>query len=65
MRRLGREENLVAKLRQNATAEEAALSRKLGEQFLADSGPRLNREISDAIVIKLDALATEAELLIS
>jgi hypothetical protein len=65
MRRLGSEDKLIAKLRLGATAEEAELSRKLADQFLADSGPHLNSEISEAIVVKLEAQATEAELLIS
>jgi len=65
LRQMRTEAKLVEKLREGATAEEAALSAKLSAQFLADGGAQLVSEITAGIAKELEALAIEAELLIA
>ncbi len=65
VRKLRSEEKLVAKLRREAPAREAELSTQLANQFSKDGGPGLVHDLSMGIGQELNALADEAELLIT
>ncbi|MFJ8630204.1 Hsp70 family protein [Streptomyces sp. NPDC093568] len=65
MRKLRSENALVSKLRQGSAAQEAQLARAFSAQFLDDGGQKLVSEIAKGIAADLEALADEAELLIS
>ncbi|MGW3037427.1 Hsp70 family protein [Streptomyces sp. NPDC001178] len=65
MRKVGGENRLMTKLRQGAAAQEAELAAAFSAQFLDDGGQKLVSEIAKGIADDLEALAREAELLIS
>jgi molecular chaperone DnaK (HSP70) len=65
LRKVKGEQKLVAKLREEAPAREAELSGQLAQQFLQGGGPVLVHELSRSLANELNALADEAELLIT
>jgi hypothetical protein len=64
LRRMKSEDSLVAKLRKDAEAQEAALGAQFGSEFMKQK-KTLVKQISSGIADDLDALAAEAEFLIS
>ncbi|MPY56351.1 Hsp70 family protein [Streptomyces spongiae] len=65
LRKVRSESGLVTKLRQGAETQEAELARAFSAQFLDSGGQVLVEEISKGIAQDLEALADDAELLIS
>jgi hypothetical protein len=65
IREMRGEDKLVAKLDQQAAAQESQLASELSRQFQADGGVDLEGQISQLIAKELDRLAEDAELLIS
>lgn len=64
MRRMQREEKILAKIRSGAAQQEAELGKALADQFLKESGPKLINDISAALALELEALAGEVKFLI-
>jgi hypothetical protein len=64
LRRMKSEDSLVGKLRKDAEAQEAALGAQFGSEFMKQK-KTLVKQISSGIADDLDALAAEAEFLIS
>jgi hypothetical protein len=58
------EAKLVAKLRSEAETQEQELAEALGEQFLGEE-KRLVKGVSQGIAEQLEALAGEAEVLVT
>lgn len=65
VRELRSEDKLVAKLREKAAVNEAALATSLGRQFAADDDGDIARQLNQLVARELERLAEEAELLIS
>ncbi|MFG2349707.1 hypothetical protein [Streptomyces phaeochromogenes] len=65
LRRTKSEAGLISELRKNRRTQEAQLAGSLAAQFLAESGEKLTDETARAFAQQLDALADEAELLLS
>ncbi|MEV2196233.1 hypothetical protein AB0I02_35430 [Streptomyces phaeochromogenes] len=65
LRRTKSEAGLISELRKNRRTQEAQLARSLAAQFLAESGEKLTDDTARAFAQQLDALADEAELLLS
>ncbi|WP_405983605.1 Hsp70 family protein [Streptomyces sp. NBC_00872] len=64
-RKLRSEASMIRKLREQATAQEAALASELASQFRSDGSGRLAREITASIEKQLTSVAAEVELLIA
>ncbi|WP_406175894.1 Hsp70 family protein [Streptomyces sp. NBC_00996] len=65
MRKVSGENRLIGKLRQGAASQEAQLAAAFSAQFLDEGAQKMTSEISKGIAADLEALADEAELLIS
>jgi hypothetical protein len=65
LRKVRSEQKLLERVRGDATVQEAKMASSLAAEFLKDVGPKLVEELAATIAHELEALANDAELLIS